>query len=424
MNGALSGRTVVVGVTGGIAAYKACEVVSRLKKLGADVRVILTENAARFVPPLTFQALSGAPVADGMFEQPAEWDIKHISWAKAADLFIVAPATANLIAKHAHGIADDMLTSTLLATRAPLLIAPAMNVNMWRHPATQENLATLRARGAHTVGPGKGYLACGDVDEGRMAEPVEIVDAALAILLPSEEGISGEFPPMAGNLRFPAVSQDLAGKRVLVTAGPTREALDPIRFITNRSSGKMGYAIAEAAAARGAQVTLVTGPVNLTPPTGVTVVPIVTTGDLFDAVTSRAAEQDAIIQAAAPCDFAPEAVADQKIKKTPGGQDGLMLSLVPTRDVAQAVGAMKKPGQFLVAFAAETENLIENAQKKLEYKRADLVVANDVAQAGAGFDVDTNIASLVTRGGVLALPRMTKRQLADEILNAIATGAE
>ncbi len=401
MNGDLAGKTVVLGVTGGIAAYKACEVVSRLKKLGANVRVILTENAARFVPSLTFQALSGAPVSDGMFAQPSEWEIKHISWAKAADLFLVAPATANLVSKHAWGIADDMLTSTLLATRAPILLAPAMNVNMWRHPATQKSLAVLKERGVYTVGPGTGYLACGDMDEGRMAEPMEIVEAATRILLPM---------------------RDFAGKRVLVTAGPTREPLDPVRFLTNRSSGKMGYAIAEAAARRGGEITLVTGPVNLTPPAGLTVVPIFTTGELYQAVISRAAGQDIIIQAAAPCDFAPAEVADQKIKKQPGAKTGITLSLEPTPDVARAVGAMKKPGQYLVAFAAETENLIESAKKKLEYKGADLIVANDVSQEGAGFDVDTNIASLVTKDRVIPLPRMSKRQLAQEILNTIALG--
>ncbi len=403
MNGQLNGKTVVLGVTGGIAAYKACEVVSRLKKLGANVRVILTENAARFVPPLTFQALSGAPVSDGMFEQPAEWEIKHISWAKAADLFLVAPATANLISKHAWGIADDMLTSTLLATRAPILLAPAMNTNMWRHPATQTSLETLKARGVYIVGPGSGYLACGDIDEGRMAEPMEIVEATRNILLPK---------------------LDFAGKRVLVTAGPTREPLDPVRFLTNRSSGKMGYAIAEAAAQRGAEVILITGPVNLAPPTGVTVVPILTTGDLYQAVATRAGEQDVIIQAAAPCDFAPSEVSSQKIKKQPGGKVGITLSLEPTQDVAQAIGAIKKPGQYVVAFAAETENLIENAKKKLEYKGADLIVANDVSLEGAGFDVDTNIASLVMKDQVMHLPQMSKRQLAHEILNTVAAGVD
>lgn len=395
MSAPLSGRTIVLGVTGGIAVYKACDLTSRLKKQGADVRVILTEHAAQFVPSLTFQSLSGHPVADSMFKEPVQWDIKHISWAKAADLFIVAPATANLLAKHANGIADDMLTSTLLATRAPILMAPAMNANMWRHPATQQNLQTLKDRGVHTVGPGYGYLACGDIDEGRMAEPAEIVEAVLALLCPT---------------------QDLLGKRVLVTAGPTREAIDPVRYLTNHSSGKMGYAIAEAAKARGAEVTLVTGPVSLAAPTGMTVVPVESTQDLFDTVTSLTHAQDAIIQAAAPADYRAQA-APHKLKKD--GDAPLQLTLEQTPDVAMAVGQAKKPGQFIVAFAAETENLLENAMRKLRRKNADLIVANDVSQEGAGFGVDTNIASLVTDQGVEALPQMTKRELADRILDAI-----
>ncbi|MDR0929847.1 MAG: bifunctional phosphopantothenoylcysteine decarboxylase/phosphopantothenate--cysteine ligase CoaBC [Oscillospiraceae bacterium] len=398
MNAPLAGRTVLLGVTGGIAAYKACEVTSRLVKLGADVRVILTDHAARFVPPLTFQALSKHPVAMDMFEEPAQWEIQHISWAKAASLFIVAPATANVMGKYAAGIADDMLTTTLLATRAPVLLAPAMNVAMWRHPATQQNLQTLTARGVRTVGPGSGYLACGDINEGRMAEPVDIVEAALAIL---------------------QTPQDLAGKAVLVTAGPTREALDPVRYLTNHSSGKMGYALAEAALARGARVTLVTGPVALTPPAGAEVVRVTSTADLYQAVTSRAAEQDIIIQAAAPCDFTAEA-APQKIKKADGAP--LTLSLRQTPDIARVVGESKRPGQFIIAFAAETENLLANARGKLLRKRADLVVANDVSREGAGFSGDTNIITLVTADAHREYPQMSKRQLADVILSAAITG--
>ena len=397
MTAPLSGRTVVLGVTGGIAVYKACEITSRLRKLGANVRVILTENASRFVPSLTFEALSGHSVAKDMFESPRQWEIEHISWAKVADLVVVAPATANLIGKYANGIADDMLSTTLLATSAPVLLAPAMNANMWRHPAMQQNLGTLLARGVKTIGPGKGFLACGDVDEGRMAEPAEIIEAVLSLL---------------------SRQQDFVGRRVLVTAGPTREPLDPVRYISNRSSGKMGYAIAEAAHARGATVTLVTGPTSLTPPAGIAVVPVTTTRDLYDAVTSRMAEQDVIIQAAAPCDFKPETVSEQKIKKREA-HPGLTLRLEETPNVSEAVGAAKRPGQFLVAFAAETENLIENATGKMRAKAADLVVANDVSREGAGFDGDTNIASFVTQNGVTTLPQMTKRHLADEILDCI-----
>lgn len=395
MSAPLSGRTVVLGVTGGIAVYKACEVVSRLKKLGADVRVILTENAARFVPKLTFQTLSANPVIGDMFEEPKQWEIMHISWAKAADLFLVAPATANLLAKYAGGIADDMLSTTLLATRAPVLLAPAMNAGMWRHPATQQNLQTLKARGARTIGPNSGLLACGDIDEGRLAEPAEIVDAALSILL---------------------AERDLEGRRVLVTAGPTREPLDPVRYLSNHSSGRMGYAIAEAAQARGAQVTLVSGPVALTPPFGVEVVPVATTQDLYDAVLSRADAQDIIIQAAAPADFTMAPVP-QKLKKQ--GDAPLTLTLTQTPDVAAAVGAGRRPGQRIVAFAAETENLLENARRKLEKKGADMIVANDVTQPGAGFSGDTNVVTLVTAKGATALPQQSKRAVADALLTAI-----
>lgn len=395
MSGPLSGRLVVLGVTGGIAVYKACEVVSRLKKQGAEVRVILTQNAARFVPKLTFQTLSGYPVVDDMFEEPKQWEIMHISWAKAADLFLVAPATANLLGKYANGIADDMLTTTLMATRAPVLLAPAMNVNMWRSPATQRNLQTLRQQGVQTVGPNSGLLACGDVDEGRLAEPAEIVEAALRIL---------------------ARQKDLEGRRVLVTAGPTREPLDPVRYLTNHSSGKMGYAIAEAAAVRGAQVTLVSGPVQLPAPAGVDVVSVETTQDLYDEMMARAAQQDIIIQAAAPADFRA-AVASEKIKKNEG--EPLVLTLEQTPDVARAVGLARRPGQRIVAFAAETENLIDNAKRKLEKKSADLIVANDVTQEGAGFGSDTNIVTFITRGGERALSKMSKRELADAILDAV-----
>lgn len=395
MNGPLSGRIIVLGATGGIAVYKACDVVRRLTKLGADVRVILTESAQKFVPPLTFQTLSGNPVASGMFDQPQQWDMKHISWAKAADLFIIAPATANCIAKCACGIADDMLTSTILATQAPLLFAPAMNRNMWSHPATQQNLQTLLSRGAQTVGPGTGMLANGDMGVGRMAEPEEIVEHALRLL---------------------SSTQDMQGLRVLVTAGPTREAIDPVRYLSNHSSGKMGYAIANAAKSRGAQVTLVTGPVSIPVPGGVTAVNIVSTQDLHDAMMAQAAQHDVIIQAAAPADFTMDA-ADQKIKKEKDAP--LSLALRQTVDVAAAVGRIKKPRQTLVAFAAETENLLGNARRKLSTKHADLVVANDVSKEGAGFSVDTNIVTLVTANEAKDLPLLSKDAVANEILNAV-----
>ena len=394
----LSGKKILLGVSGGIAAYKACEIVSRLKKQGAEVRVILTEHAAQFVPETTFEALSGNPVGLKLFGCDGGWEIRHVRWPQGADLFIVAPATANVLAKMANGIADDLLTSSLLAATCPVLAAPAMNTAMWRHPATRQNLATLAARGVKTVGPGSGHLACGDSGDGRMSEAAEIVEAADRLL---------------------SAKRDLEGIKVLVTAGPTREPVDPVRFLTNQSSGKMGYAIAKAARDRGADVTLVTGPVAIPAPAGVKVVPVETTEELFDAVTGRCEEQDVIVQAAAPADFRAER-AEHKIKKQ--GDAPLTLTLYPTPDVAAAVGAKKREGQFIVAFAAETQNLLENARKKLGRKNASLVVANDVTRAGAGFGTDTNVAAFVTAQGVRELPMMTKRELADKILDEYVSG--
>lgn len=394
----LSGKKILLGVSGGIAAYKACEIVSRLKKQGAEVRVILTEHAAEFVPETTFEALSGNPVGLKLFGCDGGWEIRHVRWPQGADLFIVAPATANVLAKMANGIADDLLTSSLLAATCPILAAPAMNTAMWQNPATQANLKTLLSRGVKTVGPGSGHLACGDSGDGRMSEAAQIVAEAERLL---------------------CARKDLAGKKVLVTAGPTREPLDPVRFLTNESSGKMGYAIAEAARDRGAEVTLVTGPVALAAPAGMTVVPVETTEDLFEAVTSRCETQDIIVQAAAPADFRAER-AEQKIKKQ--GDAPLVMTLTPTPDVAAAVGARKREGQFVVAFAAETQNLLENARRKLVKKNASLVVANDVTRAGAGFGTDTNIAAFVTAQGVRELPLMSKRELADCILDAYDSG--
>ena len=392
---ALDGKTVVLGVTGGIAAYKSCEVVSRLRKAGAAVHVIMTRNACRFVAPLTFETLSNHPCVTDTFDRPEQWEVEHVALAKRADVFVIAPATANIMAKLAHGIADDMLSTTALATRAPMLLAPAMNTGMWENAATRENLKTLLSRGVMTVGPEGGMLACGDVGAGRMSEPAQIVEKITEIL---------------------TKGRDLRGLNVLVTAGPTREAVDPVRFITNRSSGKMGYAIAQAAAQRGARVTLVTGPVGLAAPDGVETVAVQTTEDLLDAMLRLCPDQDIVIQAAAPADYRPETVAPQKLKKRGDGR--LTLRMIPTPDVAKAVGEGKKPGQILVGFAAETENLTDNAQKKLDGKNLDMIVANDVTKPGAGFDVDTNIAAFITRKGVWQLPLMSKRALADEILSA------
>ena len=394
--GALDGKTIVLGVTGGIAAYKSCEVVSRLRKAGAKVHVIMTKNACQFVAPLTFETLSNNPCVTDTFDRPERWEVEHVALAKQADLFLIAPATANIMAKLAHGIADDMLSTTVLATRAPVLLAPAMNTGMWENTATQENLKTLLARGVLTIGPEGGLLACGETGAGRMSEPAQIVEKCVDLM---------------------RRKQDLSGLRVLVTAGPTQEAVDPVRFITNRSSGKMGYAIAEAAAVRGAAVTLVTGPVRLAVPAGVKSVPVQTTEELLDAMTALCAQQDVVIQAAAPADYRPETAASQKLKKK--GDGTLTLKLVPTPDVAKAVGQRKQPSQTLVGFAAETEKLTDNAQEKLQSKNLDMIVANDVTRPGAGFDVDTNIAELITRQDRRELPLMTKRALADAILDRV-----
>ena len=388
--------TVVLGVTGGIAAYKSCEVVSRLVKAGVGVYVIMTRSACEFVSPLTFQTLSRNPVAVDTFEAPNAWEVEHISLAKKADVLLVAPATANVLAKLANGLADDMLTTTALACDAPLLLAPAMNTVMWQHPATQQNLQTLLARGARSVGPEGGSLACGDVGAGRMSEPQDIVDACLSLL---------------------AARRDMEGLRVLVTAGPTREALDPVRFLTNRSSGKMGYAIARAAVARGAQVTLVTGPVHLPAVAGAGMVPVTTTADLLREVTLRAPGQDVLIQAAAPADFAPALASERKLKKN--GDGGLTLELVQTADVAREAGRSKKPGQTFVGFAAETHDGVENARRKLESKFLDLIALNDVTRPGAGFDTDTNELTLLTRDTVKELPMMSKQEAAEALLDEI-----
>lgn len=390
----LTDKCIVVGVTGGIAAYKACELVSRLKKLGADVRVIMTKNATEFVQPLTFQSLSHNPVSVDTFANIQTWEIEHVALAQRADLFIIAPATANAMAKLACGIADDMLTTTVLATRAPVLLAPAMNTGMWENPATQQNLKTLIERGVHIAAPGTGLLACGATGAGRMSEPAELVEAACAIL----------------NAR-----RDLSGLSVVVTAGPTAEPIDPVRFITNRSSGRMGYALAEAARARGASVTLISGPTALKPPAGVDLVRISTTRELRDAVLAHA-DADIVIQAAAPADFRARHYSDKKIKRT---GDALTLELEPNPDIAAELGRMKRAGQTLVGFAAETNDVNANAREKLARKSLDLIVANDVTRAGAGFDVDTNIVTLIDAEDMRELPIMSKREVADSVLDHV-----
>lgn len=392
----LKGREVVLGVTGGIAAYKAAEVVSRLRKQGANVHVIMTKSATEFVQPLTFETLSGNPVVTDTFDRRTPWEVEHISLAQRAEIFVVAPATANILAKMACGIADDMLSTTVLATKAPVLVAPAMNTGMWTADATQHNMQILQERGVHVVGPGSGFLACGDTGSGRMSEPAEIVEAIEAVLNPR---------------------LDMAGLKVLVTAGATRERLDPVRYMTNDSSGKMGFAIAEAAKARGAEVTVVAGSTTAQEPKNVKILRIESTRDLLQTMTEQVPTMDVIIQAAAPADYRFSVQHDQKMKK----QDGqpIVLELVENPDVAAAVGQMKQPGQTLVGFAAETEHLMENATRKLNKKNLDMIVANDVTRAGAGFNADTNIATLLTRNGAVECPLQKKSQLAHRILDQI-----
>lgn len=392
----LTGKHVVLGVTGGIAAYKACEVVSRLRKLHAEVDVIMTENATKLVQPLTFETLSYRPVCVDTFSRTESWDVKHISLAQKADIMVVAPATANLMAQLAHGLADDMLSTTLLATKAPILLAPAMNTGMWTAEITQQNLKTLLARGVKTVGPDSGFLACGDTGSGRMSEPSEIVEAVCKILLPQK---------------------DLDGLNVLVTAGPTVERIDPVRYLTNDSSGKMGYAIAVAAQQRGAHVTLISGPVHIPVPHGVELVPVTSTMSLYNCMMEHCGNQDVIIQAAAPADYRVEHPAEQKIKKQAG--EPFVLKLVENPDIAKAVGEQKKAGQVLVGFAAETQHVQQNAQAKLIKKNLDLIVANDVTAEGAGFGVDTNIVTMITKDGLTPLPKLSKREVADRILDQV-----
>ncbi|MDR2504650.1 MAG: bifunctional phosphopantothenoylcysteine decarboxylase/phosphopantothenate--cysteine ligase CoaBC [Oscillospiraceae bacterium] len=388
---------IILAVTGGIAAYKAVDVARSLVKNGVSVEVVMTKSATEFVTPLTFQTISGNPVSQDMFASLDHWDIAHVSMAKKADLIIVAPCTANTMAKIANGIADNLLTSTVLATRAPILLAPAMNDGMWDNASTQKNVKTLAERGFFFVGPEKGALANGSVGIGRMADPRDIVTRAIHLLVDK---------------------RDLSGKKVIVTAGPTIEYLDPVRFISNRSSGKMGYAVAERAIARGAEVTLISGPVHIPPPPCVELIEVETTLQLFKVLMQRCASADAVIQAAAPCDFRPSELSDRKIKK----REGLPLNLELTEnpDVAAGVGGRKHAGQILVTFAAETENLIENGKAKMVRKNADIMVANNVLESGAGFDVDTNVVSIITKDKFETFPLMSKLAVADIILDKVA----
>ena len=392
----MNGKNVVLGITGGIAAYRAAQIAREMTKRGAHVYCILTRNATNFITQQTMETLTGNPAVVDMFARPDKWEVEHIALAKRADVFLVAPASANFIGKVASGVADEMLTTTVMATRAPLLIAPAMNSNMYENPVTQRNMQTLKTLlRAQFIEPKVGLLACNDVGKGHIADDETILEAVERALTPG----------------------DLTGKKVLVTAGPTREALDPVRFLTNRSSGRMGYALAEAAARRGAEVTLVSGPVALECPTGVRREFVESTQDLYCAMERLCREQDVIIQAAAPADYRPAHIAGQKIKKADG--EAMELKLVENPDVAAMVGSKKRPGQVLVAFAAETQNLSENAAKKLDKKNVDFIVGNDVTRPGAGFDVDTNIITIFDRSGATELPMMKKTEVADKILDHV-----
>jgi phosphopantothenoylcysteine decarboxylase/phosphopantothenate--cysteine ligase len=391
----LDGKTVVVGVSGGIACYKACEVVRLLVAAGARVRVVMTAAAQRFVTPLTFQTLAGQPVATDTFDLTQESEIGHIRLADEADAIAIAPATANVIAKLATGLADDLLTTVLLVARAPVVLAPAMNVHMWEHPTVQENLARLVARGAHVVGPTSGWLACGYEGTGRLAEPDDIVEEILRVLAP----------------------QDLAGERVLVSAGPTQEAIDPVRYLSNRSSGKMGYAIARVARRRGATVTLVTGPTALRPPAGVQVVSVTTAEEMARAVQAAFASATVVIMGAAVADYRPRRTLDRKLKKA--GQP-LTLDLEANPDILRRLSA-RKGRRLLVGFAAETNDLVSEARRKLADKRLDLIVGNDVTAPGAAFGGDTNAVHLIDAAGQEeALPVLAKEEVAERILGWVA----
>lgn len=390
----LKGKTVLLGVTGGIAAYKAAALASALVKQGANVEVVMTKNATEFVTPLTFEQLTGRRTMVDTFDRNYIHQVEHIALADRTDLVIIAPATANVAAKLAHGLADDMLTTTVLACRCPKLIVPAMNTNMYENPVTQDNLETLRRYGWEVIEPDTGRLACGVTGKGKMPEPEVLLQYIL---------------------RHLALPHDLTGKKVLVTAGPTREALDPVRYLTNRSSGKMGYALAKMAMLRGADVTLISGPVSITPPPFVTVVSVESAKDMFDAVAAHAPDADLIFKAAAVADFTPAEYAENKIKK----QDSdASLPLARTRDILKYLGENRRDGQIICGFSMETENMLENSREKLSRKKVDMICANNLKEKGAGFGVDTNVITLITKDDIQELPLMSKEEAAGAILDA------
>ena len=391
----LKGKTIILGVSGSIAAYKIASLASALVKLQADVHVIMTSNATNFIHPITFETLTGNKCLVDTFDRNFDYSVEHVALAKRADVVMVAPATANVIAKMAHGLADDMLTTTILACQCPKIVAPAMNTRMFRNSIVQDNLKLLKCYGMEVIDPASGYLACGDTGEGKMPEPELLLQYILKAMV---------------------VKKDLEGVNVLVTAGPTREALDPVRYITNHSTGKMGYAVAKAAAMRGAKVTLVSGPVQLPPPAFMEVVDVVSAEDMFQAVTSRASKQDIIIKTAAVADYRPAVVATEKVKKKDGD---MSIALERTKDILAHLGANKKEGQFLCGFSMETENMLENSITKLVKKNLDMVIANNLKVEGAGFGTNTNVVTVITRKGGEQLPLMSKDDVADKILDAI-----
>ncbi len=390
----LKGKTVLLGVSGGIAAYKAAALASLLVKQHAAVEVVMTRNATQFVTPLTFEQLTGRRTMVDTFDRNFSHQVEHISLARRTDLVIIAPATANVCAKLAHGLADDMLTTTVLACRCPKLIAPAMNTNMYENPVTQDNLALLEKYGWEVITPASGRLACGSVGPGKLPEPVDLLQHIL---------------------RHLALPHDLAGKRVLVSAGPTQEAIDPVRYLTNHSTGKMGYALARMATLRGADVTLVSGPTAIDPPPFLRAVPVVSAQDMYDAITANAPTSDFVFMAAAVADYTPVECADNKIKK----QDGDMsIPLKRTQDILGWLGEHRVPGQILCGFSMETQNMLENSRGKLTKKHVDMICANNLKVPGAGFGVDTNILTLITRNTVTELPKMSKEDAANAILDA------
>lgn len=393
----LKNKTVVIGVSGGIAVYKACDIVSRLKKLNANVHVIMTKSATEFVTPLTFQSLSQNYVVNNMFEEPKTWDVEHIALAKKADVFLIAPATANIIGKIANGICDDMLTTTIMATTGKVLIAPAMNTNMYKNPILQRNINILKDLGYSFVDPESGRLACGDVGEGKLASPENIVSAVVDLLNDN--------------------NKDLQGKKIMITAGPTVESIDPVRYLTNRSTGKMGYAIAKMAANRGAEVTLVSGPTNITPPSNIKkLIKIQSAEEMYNAIIDNFDENQVIIKSAAVADYKPKNYSDKKIKKN---NDDLVIELGRNKDIAYEIGKIKKD-KILVGFAAETNNLIENAKGKINKKNLDFIVANDLTEEGAGFGTDTNIVKIIDKeGNINKYPCMKKDEVANVILDKV-----